>query len=84
MLIVVIVSIKKSSSVNVGSFFGDLEHGNPDNSTICSQQEQENADIKTNFLLKQVNGVYINKVSGMSNTAWITFVANIVTSECAG
>ena len=79
-----VVSVQKSNSVNVGSFFGDLEHGNADNATICSQQEQENADIKTNFLLKQVNGVYINKVSGMSNADWITFVANIVTSECAG
>ena len=79
-----IVSANKSSSISVGNFFGNLEQGNPDNETTCAEQEQENTDIKTNFLLKQVNGVYINKVSGMSNADWITFVADIVTSECAG
>ena len=61
--------------------FGDLEHGQG-SSTNCSDQVALMDNLKTNLLLKVVDGDYINKIPGMSDDDWEDLLDDASRVDC--
>ena len=69
----VVKSIQISDIIPNSDMYGDLLLGIGADISVDS----EHTSLQTNFLLKQVNDVYVNKIPGISNSAWLNLVNNL-------
>ena len=77
----VIDSLQKSKATIDNNFFGDLSKGQ--GSETCSADVESLTAFKTNTLLKQVDGVYVNKVGGVTDAKWLDLVNNASMISCS-
>jgi hypothetical protein len=66
-------SIQISDVVPNADAFGDINLGAGGDTSVST----EHSTIKSDFLLKQEGDVYVNKIPGISNSAWLTLINNM-------
>ena len=75
-----IEAFQKSDATVENNLFGDLNQGQ--GSDNCSEQAASNTAFKNDVLLKEIGGVYVNKVGSVTDSQWETLVANMHGVEC--